>query len=578
MRDLLSVRNDVTHSQLVHRYGWLWPMIVIAIMASALRFIPASFSPYPFNNDSLLEVSLAREICATGHIAVPEYGESLSTHSESTQAWNVLLAFVASMTGRDPMFVTQIVVAVIAPIVPLAIYVLARFFTRNVAASILGASFISLFGTYVYLTSSGWKLPLGMTLVVLAVLAFVMRESNRMRWLMTVILLMLPLIHHLAAVICYMTVAYLVGWSWFYGMANGHLVRRHYLDLATMIVLAVVSIGYYAIVSFDRLAYIGSLGGLMLLLSIMAVFLLAATIVLMRQHHSKLSFAVIPAGLIFLLAYLDYHGYILDYVPSQPVHFFYLMAIVVSVLIAYVWYGLEYSIESSSSLRALPLSMLLPPVALIVFGFVSPTVPSGHQLIYRTFDMADPALGLCIAVGFAQMFRTAGLKKIRPALVAVFLVVLLVTTPFGLYTEKFTGVRHDTQGYEIDAFHWIMNGHYNGTPHLATDERLSYVASVIFNLGKDNTLPWILETNHSLTPGDYNMYLESWSLRGVSDYPDGIRKPSSEFVGMLMEVENVLYVAGPSGDRLYVIQHSWIGQIQNNWYYSSPADFTISCQ
>lgn len=548
------------------RHLWLL-LLVLVVLSFSVHLLPSSISQFPFNNDSLLEVRSARNIIESGHLSLFGNDDVGTTHSESTPAWNVLLAFSASLMGVDPMFVTQPVVAAISPAITLSVFLLAFSLTRDTKSALLGALFVTLFGTFLYLSSSGWKLPLGVALYVLAVYAYTMRDNPRMRVLLVVLLVVIPLVHHLVALISYMTLAYLVGWSWFHVLAFGRPTRRHYLDLAIIAVFAVMAMGYYYVVSFDRLSYIGSWRGMLLLLATMGLMLLLATVVLMKQSHSKLSFAPIPAVSLFLLAVLDYKGYLFDYEPAQGAAFFLLITGAMSFMIMFAWYGLESTIESRSSHRAIPLGMLLPPVTLFLFGMISPTVEDPHQLIYRTFDLADPALALCIAAGFVPVFRMWKHKKLGPAVAAAFLAVLLATTPFGIYTEEFTGVRHDTQGYELDAFDWVMSSHYNNTPFVNSDERISYIASVLYGLGKTNILPRFLLTNYSLTPSVYNFYEQSWATGGVNDFPHGLVVPSQEFMSRLLVVANVMYIGGPVGDEILIIQHSWIGQIQNNWYY-----------
>jgi len=296
-------------------------LLVLGILSFSVHLLPASISQYPFNNDSLLEVRAAREIIDTGQLDLFRTGDSGATHSESTPAWNVLLAFAASLMGMDPMFVTQPVVASVAPGITLMVFLLAFSLTRDTRSATIAALFVTLFGTFLYLSSSGWKLPLGVLLYIMVVYAYSMRDNVRMRILMVLLLMVIPLVHHLVALIAYMTIAYLTGWSWFHVLAYGRPTRRHYLDLATIVGFAALSMGYYYVVSLDRLSYIGSWKGLLLLFATMGLMLLLATVVLLRKSHSKLSFAPIPAILLFVLAVLDYQGYLFDYRPAQDAVF-----------------------------------------------------------------------------------------------------------------------------------------------------------------------------------------------------------------------------------------------------------------
>jgi hypothetical protein len=549
------------------RYRWVWPLLVICVLSFSVHLWPYAISPYPFNNDSLVEGSVARDIVDTGTIQLPGSNNETTTHSESTPAWNVFLAFVASSLGADPMFIAQFVVASISIMIPLITYLFLVNLGADKRSALVGSLFIALFGTFLYLTASGWKLSFGVALYVLLVFVYTQRTSASMRFLMVLLLMLLPFVHHLVAIVAYMTLAYLTGWAWFYIIGHSKPNKVHYYDLVTIVALAGLALGYYYVVSLDRVSYIGSSHALILLLAVMLLMMLVFIAAMMKRTHSRWTYAPIPAAAILLTGYLDYNGFIFDYAPSQSPFHFYLLIAATSLIVFVGWVGLETVLESRSGFRAVPLAMLLPALTLIVFALVSPTVENKHQLIYRTFDFANPALALGVGMGIVGLGQRKALKRYVPAVIAVFLVLLLSTVPYGIYTEQFTGVRHDTQAYEIDAFEWVMSAHFNDTPYVNSDERLSYIAWTLYGLGKDNTLPRVLSENTSLIHGDYNLYQEFWATRGVNDFPAGLRKISPEFMARLMAVEDVFYVGGPIGDQIYVIRHSWVGQISNDWYY-----------
>lgn len=552
------------------RYRWVWPLLVICVLSFSVHLWPYAISPYPFNNDSLVEGSVARDIVDTGVLQLPGSNNETTTHSESTPAWNVFLAFVASSLGADPMFIAQFVVASISIMIPLITYLFLLNLGADKRSALVGSLFIALFGTFLYLTASGWKLSFGVALYVLLVFVYTQRTSASMRFLMVLLLMLLPFVHHLVAIIAYMTLAYLTGWAWFYIIGHSKPNKVHYYDLVTVVALAGLALGYYYVVSLDRVSYIGSSHALILLLAVMLLMMLVFIAAMMKRTHSRWTYAPIPAAVILLTGYLDYNGFIFDYTPSQSPFHFYLLIAATSLIIFVGWMGLETILESRSGFRAVPLAMLLPALTLIVFALVSPTVENKHQLIYRTFDFANPALALGVGMGIVGLGQRKALKKYVPAVIAVFLVLLLSTVPYGIYTEQFTGVRHDTQAYEIDAFEWTMSAHFNDTPYVNSDERMSYIAWTLYGLGKDNTLPRVLSQNTSLIPGVYNLYQEFWATRGVNDFPAGLREISPEFMARLMAVEDVFYVGGPIGDQIFIIRHTWIGQISNNWYYPYP--------
>jgi len=551
------------------RFASSWGILfVLTLLAFSLHLSPLSISRYPFNNDGLQEVVIADRILETGHVPIPDPSELATTHSESTPVFNTMLAFVASVIGADPMFVSQWMIAAMSPVVSVMVYIMLLKFCGDRRASLGAALFVTMFGTLVYLTASVWKESLGICLYVLLMYAYANRQDRQMKTLTIIILIMMPLVHHLVAIVGYMTIAYLTGWSWMFALRNGAPRKRHYQDLIIVSVAIVLALAYYYWVSYDRLSYIDSVVSIVLIIGSMLLFFLPTAAVLLMRSHSKWTFAPIPAAVVVIVAYLDYTGRFFSYRPSAPWPYYFLLIIASAVMIAFAWYGIETIIESRSRYRAIPIGMLLPAATLMFFALVSPSVSDKQQLIYRSFDFADPALALGIGLSFVGIARRPGLKKFAKPLIVVFMVFLLVSLPFGIGTAKLLGLRHDTQEFEVDALQWIASVENGTVPSVHSDERMSYIGMVLFGFGKDNTLPYVLVRNVSLIPGAYNVYEEIWSRDGVNDFPRGSLTPSAAYMTKLFDAENVIYIGGGYSNRLIIFSHSFIGQIHYDWYPS----------
>jgi hypothetical protein len=221
------------------------------------------------------------------------------------------------------------------------------------------------------------------------------------------------------------------------------------------------------------------------------------------------------------------------------------------------------------------MGMLLPAATLIFFAIVSPSVTNKQQMIYRSFDFADPALGLGIGIAFFAILRAPKLKNYAKPLLAAFIALLLVSLPFGINTTGLLGLRHDTQAFEVDALEWLVSLENGTTLVVQNDERMSYIGTALFGIGKNNKLPYILDRNASLSPGTHYVYEEIWSTQGVNDFPRGLIKPSTTFMSMLFDAENVTYIGGGFGNRLFIFSPSFIGQTHYNWY-GSPADYAVT--
>lgn len=557
-------------------FGSPWSLLfVVSLLAFSIHLLPLSISPYPFNNDGLTEVYIADRIIETGHVSIPNPSHFATTHSQSTPVFDTMLAFVSTVVGADPMFASQWMIAAISPLVAVTTYAMLMMFCGDRRASLAGAFFATMFGTFVYLTASVWKESLGMCLYVLLVYAYSNRQDKRMNILAIIIMFTIPFVHHLVAVVSYMTIAYLVGWSWVVALRNGAPRKRHYHDLIIVIVVVFAALAYYISVSFDRLSYVDSMTSFILIAASMLLFFLPMIVVLSMKSHSKWTFAPVPAAIVLTIAYLDYSGWFFSYKPSAPWMYYSILMIASAVMIAFAWYGMEVIIESRSRYRAIPMGMLLPAATLIFFAIVSPSVTNKQQMIYRSFDFADPALGLGIGIAFFAILRAPKLKDYAKPLLAAFIALLFVSLPFGINTTGLLGLRHDTQAFEVDALEWLVSSENGTTLVVQNDERMSYIGTALFGIGKNNKLPYILDRNASLSPGTHYVYEEIWSTQGVNDFPRGLIKPSTTFMSMLFDAENVTYIGGGFGNRLFIFSPSFIGQTHYNWY-GSPADYAVT--
>src|SRR5207247_10100148 len=75
--------------------------------------------------------------------------------------------------------------------------------------------------------------------------------------------------------------------------------------------------------------------------------------------------------------------------------------------------GFQLTRRTTNRANVLMVSMIVAPVALIVFGMLHGLDPEGLLLVYRAFDFLDYALAVLIAVAFVAAWN--GLARLRPA-------------------------------------------------------------------------------------------------------------------------------------------------------------------
>jgi len=529
-------------------------LLVLVLLAASTRLLPLAISQFPFNNDGLTESAIADDILATGNLNYADGAYYVETHSVTTPVYNVLLAFESSVIGSTPMNMAQIFVAAISVGTVLCGFFIALRVSRDLRGSLLCALFLSLFGTFVFQTGSAWKESLGVSLYLLFVLAYMNRNQRPMMALWLVVMCILPFVHHLVTVIAYLTMFYLTLWSVFFAARNHALKSRHYLDVTVLGTLSLLAYVYYRLSSLDRLAYVDGEGGLfamglaVVLMSIVAVFLLAT------KTYIKRSLAPMVAVTLVGVAVWDYFDPVFSYTPGSP-HTVLLLVLASGAIVCVAWYGLESMIKSNSRYRAMPVGLLLPTATLLVFAILMIGDVQSHQIVYRTFDFADPCLALGLAAGVAGLRRRPRLQWMA---VATTICALLISFPFAYASADLLGVRHDTQAYEVDSLDWLHSA--TDSKLLSSEERIAYIAMSTGWFYKDAHLPQYIVANSTLLNKVYFIIEENWVSSGVNDYPRGtIFIPISNYTWMLSSC-NVLYVGGPASDTLTLFKPTDYGR------------------
>jgi len=532
-------------------------LLVISLLAFSTRLLPLAISPNPFNNDGMTECRIASDIVASRHLEFPNGTSYSGTHSLVTPAFDVLIAFLASFFGVSTFAVGQLLVAGLSVLTVAGGYLVASRISGRVDSALVAALFLSLFGTFVFLTGSVWKESLGVAFLMFFVYAYINRSQKRMLAVEIAVLAILPLVHHLISVIALSALIFLTFWSVSLAIFRKDIKRRHVVDSTVAVASIAYTYSYYSVRSLDRLSYVNSVTDALELVTVFLLLCVLVFVVLSRTKHVKWTFAPIPGALFMLLFVWDYYDPLFPYVPGIP-HYILLLGASAAFLISVAWYGFEKIMESRSRYRAVPICLLMPALAVIAFSMRSGVSLASHNILYRTIDFADISLALGIAVAFSSLVPRIRLRK---ALTVVLVAALVLSFPFSYATSVLTGIRHDTQEYEVDAIGWI-NSYGNESYAIQSDERLSYDARALYDYEKIPALPGLLEHQILSERLAYNLLEDEWMTQGVNDYPYGHPVLNSTYVSYLLRGSDVLYVGGPSGDHAIVFCASDIGQKQ----------------
>ena len=534
-----------------------WELVafsVIVIAAFITRLWPLAFSSYPFNNDGLTESTLAAQILTSGHLSLLPDGHLGTTHSTAIPAMNIVIAYASSALGVDPYRFSQILVAVVSLLTIAGIYVLGRRLSGDVRGGIASALMGLMMGTFVFTTGSAWKEAFGFGLIPLVLVAFIWRNEPRFRILCTTTLMVLPLVHHLVAVIALLMVAYPVIWGWFFSLSKRSVQHRHWEDLAMVVLPAIWLYVYYTAVSMDSFESVLSKMGLLLIIVAFAVLSFVQIAALSIKNHSKLTFAAIPGIIVIVLSVLDYFGYLFPYTPTAPLVSL-MLIFVFGVFVSVAWYGTEFAMEFRHRYRAVHFGLLLAPATIIGFSFLGGFTLSSQKALYRSFDFVD--LFIFMGVGLAISSTFSLRKRAYPILAAAMIVFLAMSFPFGYYSDQTLGVRHDTQSYEVDAINWLSHSHSH--PPMMSDERIAYMGLAIADIPKDNGLVPFIMGNITLLPHWFVAFDDSYFTSGVNDYPGGFAIIPLSNSTKIVSASDVMYIGGPQSDRITIMATSDIG-------------------
>lgn len=554
------------------RFSWnRWgpePFLLGAVCVAAFltRLIPLSVSPLPFNNDSVTEFGMASEILDSGKLDFGPESIWYGTHGASTPVFNVLIAFMSSCLGVEPFACAQLLIAVVSTVTVAAVYKLGRSFSGDMRGGVTAALMAVMMGTFVFTTGSVWKASLGICLMVLTIFVFVNRDRLEFRMTAFVLLVLIPFTHHVVAAVTLLMFAYVLVWIWHRRLRSSGLWRRIILDTVTIVFPAAMAGFYYMHVSLDRLTIFSSPTVILLAVAGFMVFVFFEILVLSLRRHVKWSFApYIALGLVAIVT-ADYLGLVFPYSSSASPAILILVCSI-ALLVSLAWYGAETVVEDRRSpYRTIVVVLLLAPLTLAGLGVIGGATLFSHQVIYRTFDFFDPFIFVAGGMGLVYLYKRR--KKLYvPAGVAV-IIALSLSFPFAYESEHLLGIRHDTQQYELDAIHWL--GANGDEVILVSDERLSYITRNTIGVPTNPGLPQQFATAAPFLHYQW-FYLieESWTTRGVNNYPNGRFVMSESAYLEVLRASDVFYVGGPKGDALVMFLSSDMGwrTLQNASYF-----------
>lgn len=514
-------------------------------------------SPLPFGIDGFALTRIASDIVSRGQWQVEE--ATINSYNTKLPGFSLFWAAVSTVAGLTPLLHAQMVVPILTSFAVLPAYLLGARATGRRIGGFASGLFIGLFGSFLNVTSSISKEALALVVLPMIVLLFAERADPRKRGLAVLLLVFLSFLHPLTTLLTLGMLASLVVLRHRRAAARGRFSPRSLgLDIVTGPGLALFAWAYYAAVDLPFLsnllapdAFALFLGWVLLLTSVLVALARPATLRVGRRLVTPIARSVVPPT-IGAAAILVNGGAAVfaGTAPTQPAFLRILPGIF--VLAAFAVAGYQLVRRTTNRANDLVVSMLIAPVALILFGFSRGLDPVNHVIVYRSFDFMDYAFAILVGVSFAAAWK--GLRRWRPAravLAAGFLGALLATTPMAWETGAVFGVENVTTSEEFQALAFVQR---LGARNLTTDERLANVGAMWYRLSTDSSLPLRLDANESIAGFEYALVLERWTTVGAQIHPAPNVVIRQDSLHGFLAAHRVVYVAGTPGDLVFVVR------------------------
>lgn len=536
------------------------PLAAVVAAALAVRVPLVLISSLPLNIDAFVQVTLAEEILSSGRWTL---GEDLPlAYNRKLPGLPLFLAASSALTGVAPLpLATGLMVAVGLGTV-VGGYALAWSFTRDRSVAAAAGFVLALLGPFLFVSATLIKEALGLALLPALLLLLLRRRAPQARLLAALLLLTLPLVHHLVTAVAHGFVALLFLLTHVHAHWTGRFAwRRAARDAATGPALFGGAAAYYLAVRMEFFADVWNPDEVALFLAT-ALLLAAGGIHLMSRRRARPWFLLSKArrgpslldqkALVAVAAFLlvvanGVRPLVPGTVPTSPL----LLAAAVGFL-PLALLGLaglnRYRIRRGPA-KALPLALLIAPIAFLAFALLRGLDPLSHLLAYRTVDFLD--LGLALVVG-TGLVRAAGRRR-RAVLAVLAAGALLATLPLAYATEATFQVQNTTYEYEMAAFRHLAE---TGAGRVATDQRMAAVLTWAFGLPADGSLPLRLRAGGG-PPEDALLVLEgNWRTRGAQVHPLPFQRIDEGVFADLLKGGDLLYHGGSDGNPLFVVRLS----------------------
>lgn len=522
---------------------------IIILGGSLLRMIPLVQSPYPYILDGLGEARFAEDILANGDLAYNIDASYAETHTVSTPLFDTFLAASSLILQEEPLFLIQKIIPAFSVMLLLGAFVLSYRFVGSHRVGIYALMALASYGSFVIITQASWKECIGLSLVPIILISFLYRADLRMRILSSMLILMMPFLHHFITLIVMLTMVFATSMDFMLAVRKRSLTSGNLLDLVITIVAIDEAMIYYSVVQFDRLEYLTPQTGLYLFLGLTIVMAIGVYYVSSRRITkvgSRIFTGVtsVLVGLLFAANIISPMGT----VGGDTISMLSISLIISFALFVLCIWGISIFSTTMEKSKTLFYAFLSAPANLVIYAILRAQDLISLDMMTRAVDLID--IAAFIGAGITLVFIARESKWLKAPLVAIIVsIALLTTVPIALDSERYIGTRNTIYPFEVEAIEWAVN--VRDQFELQTDTHF-YYTRYLFDDIDDATLVRRFFGTASFEPNKLMIASERWVSVGVKDLPYGWVKIDAESFARKIDECNLLYSAGPPNTGILV--------------------------
>jgi len=527
-------------------------LIVVFVLAFAVRLYPLVWSPYPYNIDGLAEARMAEDIEASGHLTLPDGSGYWDSYIPDMPVLNLLLATFSELVGISPLHASQIFVALLGATSCLFAAIFVHRISGNLRAGVFAGVLLALLGTYVFCTTSVWKEALGLTLMIVIFTLYLERSDLRIRAVMTLALLLMVFVHHHSAVLTFMIFSFAIASEAYRDRRSDQLTWRNCADIGTALAAWSLAAVYYCGIDLPYYQFLSPEQDLYLFVAVSAamfMLLLVAMSSPSRSRERPYLKLVVPAVAASVLL-VNYVRPIFPGVPATEGAVL-LFSAAYLILIVPVWSSYERLSGSNAAWKPLALSLLLAPLTMMLFAFLRGLDLMSYTIAYRSFDFLDLGLAALFGMGAAIIVRAGFRRSIAVSM--AFMLLLVSTTPIAFQTEGLFSVQNQTYEYEVDLLESLRSLSADKT--LDSDQKIGTISRSLFNFSGETDLALRVDTGEPTDEFQWLVLKSTWTERGAQQFPFGQLVISEDIFDSFLGENDVVALAGPFSDQMIVVSN-----------------------